>query len=294
MKRKTFSANAQIQASLYRLAETIQTSDRATIARAVSAIKRDPLFVGKSGWQSAFAKLSDVVRTLTPEFSVFRIDGNSKLPFVAFSTIPGVTCPGAGECLKFCYSFRAWRFPAAFARQAQNAFLMRFNWSTIRESFDVIASARPDGFDFRLYVDGDFSDTTDAALWFTLLRRHPQARAYGYSKSFDAILDYVDSGLPLPKNYRLNLSSGYSDAAAKRLPVMRTLPITRGEFVAVSIGRKVRSSDHARPDHQRLVRAAAGPEKVFACPGKCGSCTPSGHACGSSKFSGIRIAIAMH
>ena len=46
--------------------------------------------------------------------------GNVKLPFLSFSTLPGVTCPGASSCLDYCYSFKAWRQPAAFFRQVQN------------------------------------------------------------------------------------------------------------------------------------------------------------------------------
>ena len=295
MQQKTFAKSAPVLARLYKLAQTIQSGDRAQVRDAVRSIRRDPIFAGKKGWKSAFAKLAQTVDTLAPTFSVFATGGNSKLPFVAFSSLPGVTCPGAGSCLDFCYSFRAWRYPAAFARQAQNAFLMRFNGEAIRSEFRRIASKRPKGFDFRLFVDGDFADVLDVAFWMALLAKHPRARAYGYSKSFAELIDYHDSfGGRWPENYRLNLSSGYSDDAARKLPVARTLPIVRGEFVAVSIGRKIKSSDHARPEHQRLVRAAAGPEKVFACPGKCGSCTPSGHACGSAKFAGIKIAIAMH
>jgi len=292
---KTFSATAPVLARLYKLAQVVQNGDRATIKRAVRAIRRDAMFKGKKGWQAAFAKLAMTVDTLRPTFSIFAVDGNSKLPFVAFSSLPGVTCPGAGDCLEFCYSFRAWRYPAAFARQAQNAFLLRFNGSAIRAEFDRIAAQRREGFDLRLYVDGDFADSLDVAFWMNSLRYAPQVRAYGYSKSFAELIEFNDSwGGNWPENYRLNLSSGYSEAAARRLSVVRTLPIVRGEFVAVSVGHRVRSSDHARPAHQRMVREAAGPEKVFACPGKCGSCTPSGHACGSAKFAGIKIAIAMH
>ncbi len=59
--------------------------------------------------------------------------GNSKLPFVSYSELPMATCPGAGECAVgydayeydgsrgpgkkgWCYSFRAFRSPNAFAR----------------------------------------------------------------------------------------------------------------------------------------------------------------------------------
>ena len=41
-------------------------------------------------------------------YNVFKV-GNSKLPFLNFSTLPGSTCPGAGECLNYCYSFKSWR-----------------------------------------------------------------------------------------------------------------------------------------------------------------------------------------
>lgn len=57
-------------------------------------------------------------------------NGNGKLPFVAYSELPMATCPGAGDCAVYskqsgknkgwCYSFRAWRYPDAFARQFLN------------------------------------------------------------------------------------------------------------------------------------------------------------------------------
>ena len=34
--------------------------------------------------------------------------------------------------------------------------------------------------------------------------------------------------------------------------------------------------------------------KVFVCPGKCGACTPSEHACGSARFKNIPIVIGQH
>jgi hypothetical protein len=52
--------------------------------------------------------------------------GNGKLPFMAYSELPMATCPGAGDCSVWsnqsgwCYSFKAWRYPDAFARQFLN------------------------------------------------------------------------------------------------------------------------------------------------------------------------------
>lgn len=53
--------------------------------------------------------------------------GNGKLPFMSYSELPMATCPGAGDCAVYsqqtagwCYSFKAWRYPDAFARQFLN------------------------------------------------------------------------------------------------------------------------------------------------------------------------------
>lgn len=240
------------------------------------------------GWKQNFDKLSIVLNTGVPQYSVFTI-GNSKLPFISFSVLPGVTCPGAGDCLQFCYSFRAWRYPAAFMRQCQNTILMRFNQDAIVSALDTIVSKMPNGFDMRLYVDGDFASVSDVAFWFDVLNQNPTIRAYGYSKSFDAILAYAGAW---PTNYQLNISGGHNanDSTVARV---KALPITRGEFIAVSIGRKINSKDHGTPSVNRALRETFK-IKAFTCPGKCGSCTGKGHACGMSTLKGLPIIIAMH
>ena len=73
----------------------------------------------KNGWMDNWIKFEEFLYTGIPQFKIFT-KGNGKLPFYSFSSLPGVTCPGAGDCLKFCYSFRSWRYPAAFFRQIQN------------------------------------------------------------------------------------------------------------------------------------------------------------------------------
>lgn len=240
------------------------------------------------GWKQNFDKLSIVLNTGVPQYSVFTI-GNSKLPFISFSVLPGVTCPGAGDCLQFCYSFRAWRYPAAFMRQCQNTILMRFNQDAIVSALDTIVSTMPDGFDMRLYVDGDFASVSDVTFWFDVLNQNPTIRAYGYSKSFDAILAYAGAW---PTNYQLNISGGHN-ANEDTIARVKALPITRGEFIAVSIGRKINSKDHGTPSVNRALREAYK-IKAFTCPGKCGSCTGKGHACGMSTLKGLPIIIAMH
>lgn len=277
--------------ALQELAVIIQSGTQSDILQAVESLQHSGTFTGKA-WIQGFAKLHEAIRTGLPGFSVLSLGGNSKLPFVAFSSLPGVTCPGAGECLEFCYSFRAWRYPAAFFRMAQNAYLMRFYPDVIKSELEKIYAKNP-SFDFRLYVDGDFATASDVKFWFELLAGFPGIRAYGYSKSFAAILQHVNTGGTIPGNYMLNISSGHNSNSAI-VDKIKALHITRGEFIAVSIGRKVNSSMHGTPENNKLIRQVMGDTKVFPCPGKCGECTGAGHACGLPAMKGRVIAIAVH
>jgi hypothetical protein len=290
MKRKVFK-NAPKFDMLQDFAAVIQAGDQFAISRALYQLQISDAFQGK-GWQRSFNLLADLFADGEARFSIFAAGGNSKLPFVSFSTLPGVTCPGAGDCIDFCYSYRAWRYPAAFARMAQNAWLMRFNPAAISAAFAEIAASRADGFDFRLYVDGDFSSGADVAFWMSELHKTPTARAYGYSKSFAALLGFDAIGT-WPKNYQLNISSGHN-ASPSMLSYVKALPITRGEFIAVSIGRKVKGSEHGTAAVNQALRDAMPDTKIFPCPGTCGSCTGKGHACGMPALKGRIIAIAMH
>jgi hypothetical protein len=290
MKRKVFK-NAPKFDMLQDFAAVIQTGDQFAISRALYQLQISDAFQGKS-WQANFAKLADLFADGEARFSIFAAGGNSKLPFVSFSTLPGVTCPGAGDCIDFCYSYRAWRFAAAFCRMVQNCWLMRFNPAAISAAFAEIAASRVDGFDFRLYVDGDFSSGADVAFWMSELHKTPTARAYGYSKSFAALLGFDAIGT-WPKKYQLNISSGHN-ASPSMLSYVKALPITRGEFIAVSIGRKVKSTEHGTAAVNQALRDAMPDTKIFPCPGTCGSCTGKGHACGMPALKGRIIAIAMH
>ena len=175
---------------------------------------------------------------------------------------------------------------------AQNAYFMRFVPGVIAREFQAIAAKRPAGFDFRLYVDGDFANGADVAFWMQTLQETPQARAYGYSKSFAALLGFDLIGA-WPSNYMLNISGGHN-ASPEIVEHIKALPITRGEFIAVSIGKKVKSTDHGKPSTNAAIRAALPGVKVFPCPGTCGTCTGKGHACGLSQMKFKTIAIAMH
>lgn len=240
-------------------------------------------------WLSRFAAALDAGRL---PHDIFKAEGNRKLPFYAFSTLPIITCPGAGACggidaegaapnLKkaFCYSLRAWRYPAAFLRQLQNTLLLRHDRRAIIEAFKAI----PEGATLRLYVDGDFDSEPTAIFWLNLLRQRLDIACYGYSKSW-RILEKLAAAVPA--NYALNLSSGgLDDSTPGFRERMRAMPFVRGDFLALPIrGKFARGfKRYSDPRYHRAVReaaAAAGIGKVFSCPGQCGTCIGAGHACG--------------
>lgn len=255
-------------------------------------------------WCWNYEKFRRFYETGTPEFSIF-MKGNSKLPFWAFSALPAITCPGAGECLEFCYSFKAWRYPAALLRQLQNTLLI---WSDSgREKIRLDANRKiKTGQTVRLYVDGDLDSHKTMQFWFEWLRlERPDIDAYGYSKSWALFLTYPGE---FPSNYKLNLSSGsvYGKAVRKR---MQELPVTRGEFIAVSdCGEMPERKGKNKAgltwaEWSQVVRANARSQslladdqkKAFVCAGKCWDCLPNGeHACGSDRMNGIPVLIGIH
>jgi len=251
--------------------------------------------VKPKGWNDWFTRMADWIdggmMSNTP-FNIF-VKGNGKLPFWAFSSLPGAKfCPGAGSCLDWCYSFNSWRNPPAFCRQLMNSLLMIHN----REPIQAAWLKLPKDHHIRLYVDGDFGSVPELRFWMNNCYLRQDLKVYGYSKSFYVFLDYHRMGLSWPSNYILNLSGGhkYADVTVKR---MKALPITRGEFIGITLGRNIRSKDHGTPETNRELREVAkkmGLGKVFTCPGKCGECTLKEHACGSKRFNNIPIVIAIH
>lgn len=238
-------------------------------------------------------------------FDVFNLKGNSKLPFAAFSALPGVTCPGAGDCLSWCYSFKAWRFARAFCRQVQNTILL--NTHAGRLAISGAWQQLPAYADVRLYVDGDFPNVEILRFWMGLCLTRNDLNVYSYSKSWEEFLALSRDGYEFPTNYTLNLSSGskHDSAMAAQLRAIPSSPV-RGEFLAVKVGHHhIRTGAYRDKTHEgskayraeilSQLREAFGPGKYFACPGNCGNCMPRGeHACGSPKMQDVTIAIGLH
>jgi hypothetical protein len=202
------------------------------------------------------------------KWGILANNGNKKLPFVAYSELPVVSCPGAGACIQWCYSLKAWRYPAAFVRQALNSLAARVDaalnpnvgarqWPIYCLGAAVAASKRKltqKTVFFRLFVDGDFYAQDNVVAWNDALRlvtprsdfiqsivgRRSAAygiEAYGYSKCWDFFIDLHAKGYTFAPNYVVNASSGSRFAARPgMLQSMLALPVVRGEFRAIPIG----------------------------------------------------------
>ena len=251
-------------------------------------------------WKGAAAKmlpfLQSVINDETPA-AAFKIiqKGNGKLPFLCYSSCPIVNCPGAGECKVYCYSLRAWLYPMAFFRQLQNTILERNNFEVITAA--ILDKINGSGFknkskiDFRLYVDGDFPTYKILDQWLNFLAVNPRLAVYGYSKSLHLFQERIKAGDQWPNNYVLNLSNGglYDSLHSELMQHVQV----RGKFYAVSIGRKVKPQKLTLAERAKIRKQAEN--KVFICPGLCGSCTSAGHACGNiSIFKNKDIVIPIH
>ena len=168
---------------------------------------------------------------------------------------------------------------------------------------DLIAKefARIKSDTLRLYVDGDFYDKSNLKFWMDLIKTRPSLAVYGYSKSWVEFLALNLDGYQWPTNYILNLSGGSRHEGTAMRDLMMSLPITRGEFIAVPVAaHHIRNKSYQSrrndgfADYAKDVRSASG-KRVFVCSGKCGDCLPDGsHACGSDRFRNVTIAIGVH
>ena len=251
-----------------------------------------------SSYKPAAAKLRKFLATGVPQWSIFA-EGNVKLSFLAFSSLPAITCVGAGDCLNWCYSFKSWRYINAFLRQWQATELLKTPEGR-RYIANDLARIAPKVDTVRLYVDGDFDSLETMGFWFAMMRKHRKLNWYGYSKSLKLFLDYAATGAKFPPNYLLNLSEGHK-YGEDVVNAVRNLPIVRGAFNVVSLKNwsgVIYDADHkttpaARAEISRRYRALTG-KPSFACPNRCDTCTPKGHACGSKRFVGVDVVAAIH
>jgi hypothetical protein len=235
---------------------------------------RDPATTGT--WEWMLRRVAEAIDAGTEAFSLFSMEGNTKVPYVCWSALPVVTCPGMGECGRFCYSLRAWRNPSAYGRQLWATIVLRFYRRRIIDAWRAL----PLNLIVRLYVDGDIDSFETLLFWFNLCGQRPDLRVYGYTKSWHLMLRWHKQGRPFPPNYMVNVSSGsrFDDDPAMR-QAMLDLPAARGEFIVV----KVRGEGTLWPRGFERYGSKAYHEAVYAeakrlgikgasCGGDCGAC----------------------
>ena len=235
------------------------------------------------------------------KFPVFK-KGNGKLPFLNYSTIPVVNCPGAGACAteNYCYSLKSLRFPKSTLSWLQNQILENHYFDLIELELEKYLKSNHKkqlknnlNIDFRLYNDGDFSTLNNMVLWFNLLKKYPNLKTYGYTKSLHLVKELTLTGYEFPNNYRFNISSGSKYEYLKNDNILKNNPCYRGNFIAFDLnGRKI-SPTKINKNDIKTIRNSFN-KKVFICPGLCASCTSIGHACGNSKFDDIDIIVTKH
>jgi len=270
--------------------------------------------INKPAWEAGAVKILDWLKApikdaiFTP-FSMFAFK-NAKLPFLSWSTLPGFNCPGALECWLaakgFCYSLKAWRYPAPLFRQLQNTLIERslaYRGLIHAELKKLLNSRKFSGqiVPFRLYVDGDFASVQGLRFWMNTLKKFPQLKAYGYSKSLHLFKELDQSGYTWPTNYALNLSSGGKYQNGPVFDYVKNMSITRGEFIAVNTTKdtlKAWKENKLTAAQRRDIKQQVNSRKTFICPGKCGECTlikENPHACGNiERFKDVKILIPIH
>ena len=166
----------------------------------------------------------------------------------------------------------------------------------------------PHGATYRHLVDGDIRDSGHMSVFFRMLMSRPDVNAYGYSKSWPLFLAWAEAGKPIPSNYVLNLSGGSKygeDMADKMRQLINVdgLPVVRDSFLALPASHKMPKGGKLDAKWQiwaaelRQTAKAAGMDKVWICPGKCGDCAGGNgvnvHACGSLRFN-MPVIIGIH
>lgn len=233
-------------------------------------------------------------------------DGNDKLNFLNFSTMPKVNCGGAGGCLSFCYSFKSLRNPNVVARWVANTILENHAFEIIEDSLRWNLSRRIykreikdlQVVNFRLYNDGDFESLEKMISWFDILNKFPELQSYAYSKSLHLFKNFIDvyGAENIPSNFVLNLSSGVHPIYKPLKKVLANYDFVRGEFIGIDLGKKVKPTELTKEQKKELRQKAMamGFKKAFACGGICQNCTSKGHACGMKKLKDVAIVTPIH
>jgi len=135
---------------------------------------------------------------------VFGIN-NSKLKknnIASFDLPQGITCPFAGECLKFCYAKKgSYHYPNVKKKYTKNYEL------SISDNFinivDESIKALPNVNFYRIHSSGDYYNRKYINKWVQIAKNNPTKVFYSYTKSMQLF-----KNINLPQNFIINQSEG--------------------------------------------------------------------------------------
>ena len=162
----------------------------------------------------------EVIKEELPPVARLSLGGNSKLKkdgIASFSLVAGFTCPGAGECKKFCYAMRGnFLFESPMKAGLRNYLAMK-NDSFIEQIVTQILLFKVKT--LRLHPAGDFHSQRAVELWDKIAKRCPWVKFYAYTKS----LKLNFNSLRRNKNFTLIQSEGgkFDELIDPRFPIAK-------------------------------------------------------------------------
>ena len=141
-----------------------------------------------------------------PKTDFYLAHGNHKLSskIIIFTLPSGITCPGKGECAKWCYSRKAEKlYPQCLKARLRNLEATKqpdFEQKMISALQYELKQGRHI---LRLQEDGDLYNQRYLDIWKRIARQLPELTIFAYTKSF-----HLDLWASLPKNFIIIQSFG--------------------------------------------------------------------------------------
>lgn len=144
---------------------------------------------------------------------------NTKLAkdgIATFNLPAGRTCPGAGECRRYCYACKGnFVFPAVRAAHARNLAATKRTYTFFRDMLTdidrLVQRAGRKRVRIRIHSSGDFYDQQYLDTWVAIMASRPKVQFYCYTKSLHLKWGVADQ---LPNFSRTQSMGGKFDTLA--------------------------------------------------------------------------------
>lgn len=225
-----------------------------TTAKDIKPIKIDAM-------QTRLAKMIDARNAFISnidEQHVFISAGNRKTGFAvpSVSLIPVADCGNCSSCSRLCYDLRNdCIYNGVIQSRAKNSAIAR---TQIDRYFAEISAACKAFRFFRWHIGGDILSAEYLAGMIRTAQENPQTLFLAFTKRYDLINAYLDSGAELPSNLQVI----FSDWPGAKMNNPYNMPTSSPIF-----------ADGTR----------AGSADAITCPGDCSNCAVMGSGCWTLK-----------